>query len=381
MRQGYYEEAIVLHNKALQINGNGRDERREAQTLANIATLYFYWGNLEELQAFAEQAIALFEKYADRLGQARCLNLLGLAYYESDQFTRAIRQYEQALVTYTDIGDRRGQSTVYSNLGNVYADYGDYEWAEAYYERAISIDQQTGDRGGEGTNLITLGMIRNDLGEYEPAQASCEAGLRIMQEIGDRSNEIFALMTLANILSNQGHFAQALSYCQEAWQVNEELGVQDFELTILIEWGRALLELEQWQAAAAKYEKLLAVCEATGEVAFRIYSWAGLAQIAWVNNQSNIARDLAQKTMMHITDHNPEFIHELFRVYLTCYYILVETADTETAKSVISQAYNRLRSRANKMGDEDLREQLLAEVAVYREITDLYQKEIKEMGD
>ncbi|MCB8945234.1 MAG: tetratricopeptide repeat protein [Ardenticatenaceae bacterium] len=378
VRQGYYEQALDLYNRALVINRNGRDERREAQTLANIATLYFYWGKFDALQAFAEQAIALFDKYADRLGQARCLNLLGLAYYESDQFTRAIRQYEQALVTYTDIGDRRGQSTVYSNLGNVYADYGDYEWAEAYYERAIGIDQQIGDRGGEGSNLITLGMVRNDLGEYAAAQANGEAALQIMREIGDRSNEIFALMTLANILSNRGDFGAAGERCREAWVVNEALGARDFELTILIEWGRALLGLGEYEAAAAKYGALLAVCEEMDELAFRIYAWAGLAQIAWEDGRSTEAHDLAQKAVMYMTDHNPEFIQELFRVYLTCYHILAQTADLEMANTVLTQAYTRLKERADKMGDEDLREQLLTEVRVYREIMALYKKGIRD---
>jgi class 3 adenylate cyclase/tetratricopeptide (TPR) repeat protein len=376
MRQGYYEQAISLYEQALIITRDGGDEHREAQTLANIATLHFYWGRLDALQEYAQQAIALFDKYADRLGQARCLNLLGLAYYETDQFTRAIRQYEQALATYTDIGDRRGQSAVYSNLGNVYADYGDYEWAEAYYERAIGIDQQIGDRGGEGTNLITLSMIRNDLGEYEEAEASCEAGLQIMQEIGDRSNEIYALMTLANIYSNQGKFAQASTSCEEAWTVNEVLGLRDFELTILIEWGRALSGLGRQEAAAEKYQQLLAVCDALSEESFRVYAWAGLAQIAWENGRTQEAHALAHQAFTHITEHNPEFIQELFRLYLTCYRILLETADAEVANNVLSQAYGRLKERADKMGDEELREQFLTNVAVYREIKRLYQEVI-----
>jgi tetratricopeptide (TPR) repeat protein len=374
MRQGYYDDALALYERALAINRNGRDEHREAQTLANIATLHFYWGRLDALQAYAQEAIALFDKYSDRLGQARCLNLLGLAYYETDQFTRAIREYEQALATYTDIGDRRGQSAVYSNLGNVYADYGDYEWAEAYYERAIGIDQQIGDRGGEGINLITLSMIRNDLGEYEEAQASCEAGLQIMQEIGDRSNEIYALMTLANIYSNQAKFDQAISSCQQAWSVNEVLGLRDFELTILIEWGRALLLQGRSEEATEKYQQLLALCEDLDKEPFRIYAWAGLAQIAWDNGRSQEAHDLAIQAINDMADHNPEFIQELFRLYLTCYRILVETADAATANDVINEAYSRLKERADKMGDEELREQFLTNVAVYQEIIRLYEQ-------
>jgi predicted ATPase len=375
-RQGYYEQAMSLYERALAINRNGGDQRHEAQTLANIATLQFYWGRLDALQAYAQQAIELFDKYADRLGQARCLNLLGLAYYESDQLSRAIRQYEQALVTYTDIGDRRGQSAVYSNLGNVYADYGDYEWAEAYYERAIGIDQQIGDRGGEGTNLITLSLIRNDLGEYEEAQASCEAGLQIMQEIGDRSNEIYALMTLGNIYSNLAEFERALTSCEQAWTVNQVLGLRDFELMILIEWGRCLSGLSRYEEAGDKYRQLLALSEDLDEEPLRIYAWAGLAQIAWEKGHAQEAHDLAQQAVSHITDHNPEFIQELFRLYLTCYRILVETAEAEIANNVISQAYGRLKERADKMGDEDLREQFLTNVAVYREIRRLYQEVI-----
>ena len=80
---------------------------------------------------------------------------------------------------------------------------------------------------------------------------------------------------------------------------------------------------------------------------------------------------------MNMSDHNPEFVQELFRVYLGCYHILVKTADAETANSALNQAYTRLKERADKMGDEDLREQLLTDVGVYREIMALYKNVIR----
>jgi predicted ATPase len=376
VRQGYYEEAMALYEQALGLNRTAKDERREGQTLTNVATLHFYWGKFEELNTFAEEAIALNDKYVDRLGKARCLNLLGLACYETEQFTQAIRHYEQALVTYTDIGDRRGQAAVYSNLGNVYADYGDYEWAEAYYERAIGIDRQTGDRGGEAVNLITLGMLRNELGEYEAARASCEAALDILVEIGDRANEIYALMTLANILCNGEDYVPAVAYAAQAWGINQDLEQKDFDLTILIEWSRALLGLEQWPEAREVCQRLLVVCEQHDEQAYRIYGLAGLGEIAWRNGRSDEAAALAKEIVAGIVEHIPEFFQELFRVYLLCYRILADVDEGE-ARRVLAEGYGRLMERANKIGDEFLRDQFLENVGVYRDIVQLH----KRIGD
>jgi tetratricopeptide (TPR) repeat protein len=219
-------------------------------------------------------------------------------------------------------------------------------------------------------------MLRNELGEYEAARASCEAALDILVEIGDRANEIYALMTLANILCNGEDYVPAVAYAAQAWGINQDLEQKDFDLTILIEWSRALLGLEQWPEAREVCQRLLVVCEQHDEQAYRIYGLAGLGEIAWRNGRSDEAAALAKEIVSKVVEHIPEFFQELFRVYLLCYRILADVDEGE-ARRVLVEGYGRLMERANKIGDEFLRDQFLENVGVYRDIVQLH----KRIGD
>jgi hypothetical protein len=101
-----------------------------------------------------------------------------------------------------------------------------------------------------------------------------------------------------------------------------------------------------------------------------------LGEIAWRNGRSDEAAALAKEIVSKVVEHIPEFFQELFRVYLLCYRILADVDEGE-ARRVLVEGYGRLMERANKIGDEFLRDQFLENVGVYRDIVQLH----KRIGD
>ena len=381
-RQGFFEKALQQYQHVLAIPDLSRYPRREAVTLSNMAYTYWHWGRYETAMLYAQKALPVFEKYSDRVGQAQSLTTLGLICFQTHQFTRAIRYYEEALPLYVSIGDRHGEASVYANLGNVYFDFGDYEWAEAYYNRAITIDRETGNRPGEAITLTTMSLLYNQMGEYEPAQNYCEQALPIFQTIRDRPNEVNTLSILSNILNNQGFYDQAHMRIQVAWERSLKLDTREYDVPILINWGNALIGLENYQEATRIYRQALVACEQLEMRPYRIYPLAGLAVIAYQAGKLTEAAQLAQQAFDHIEEHYPDAISDLFQVYLTCYQILTNVAkahdDEEMntlAQTVLSQAYQALTERISNIGDEDLRQDILDTVAPYHQIVTLHQQQ------
>jgi tetratricopeptide (TPR) repeat protein len=138
--QSRYEEAIVAHQRSLEIACN----------------------------------------IGDREGKAISLNNLGNVYYSLGQYQRAIDLHQQSLEIRQDIGNRMGEATSLNNLGNAYRLLGQYQRAIDFHQQSLEIRRDINNRNGEAGSLFSQALAFT---KYEPQRSEALAGFQQARQI------------------------------------------------------------------------------------------------------------------------------------------------------------------------------------------------------
>ena len=248
---GEKEEAKGNYQEALGIFMKLKDRMGQGETLNNLGGVYLALEEKEKALSSYEEALQIRREAGDRIGEGTILNNLGGVYLALGEKEKALSSYEEALQIRREAGDRIGEDASLNNLGGVYLALGEKEKALSSYEEALQIRREAGDRMMEATTLQSLGEMYNDLGEKEKALSSYKEALRVRREVGDRKGEGVALYSLGSVYEVIGQKEKALEYYEEALYMKQEVGDQGEEGETLLRIGSLYFELSRYDAALA----------------------------------------------------------------------------------------------------------------------------------
>ncbi|MEM8907537.1 MAG: tetratricopeptide repeat protein, partial [Bacteroidota bacterium] len=144
--------------------------------LNSIAFIYYYQGNYEQSNAYAEHAFQKAEQYLDIESQpySDALNNLSVFLRQKGDYEKAIQLYKKSLDIQKRIQyDKAAIAGTYHNLGQVHKRKGDVEEAIAYYQQALELRLDT-------FGTIHLEVARNylvlGLSHWERAEAETALG-------------------------------------------------------------------------------------------------------------------------------------------------------------------------------------------------------------
>jgi len=238
--QGHWQERIALLQAGLEAARSYGARYDQASFLNQLGSAWAGHGDYDKATGHYDQALEIFRKIKNKLGEGVVLGNLGVAYKNLGEPRKAIEYYEQALAIDREIGDRRGEGANLGNLGVAYKDLGEPRKAIEYYEQALAIARKIGDRGNEGVWLGNLGIAYKDLGEPRQAIQFYEQQLVITREIGDRRGEGNALINSSLALFELGKHSEAIEKAVDALQIYEQLESPNAE--------RVRRKLVEWQA-------------------------------------------------------------------------------------------------------------------------------------
>ena len=255
--RGHWDQALTLHQLALQAARSAGDQRAEAGALADLGEIQQLTGDYPLATASLTQALTLYRSLGDRLGEARALNELGVVHLGVNDHHAATASHEQALRIYRDLGDQAGEASALNELGLVQRATGAYRAAAASHEQALRLYRDLGNRIGEASALNRLGQMQRSAGDYPEAAASHEQALRLHRDLGNRIGEATALYGLGIVHLAAGNYPAATARQQQALRLYHDLGYRFGEGTALTGLGAAQLAAGDHQAAAESYDRAL----------------------------------------------------------------------------------------------------------------------------
>jgi tetratricopeptide (TPR) repeat protein len=189
---GQLEEALVFHEKALEIAQSATDIPCEIANLNHISRTYLAQTRYANAISYSQRALILARQRGDRLGEANALTNLGYAQILSaQQIERLIPEASEVAIGYLQeglrlaeqLGDRQSQSLCSNSLGIAYNLLEQHAAAIPYLQQGLQAAQRSGDLYLQGLNWSYLAESYYHLGEYGQAVSAALLGLYELEQI------------------------------------------------------------------------------------------------------------------------------------------------------------------------------------------------------
>jgi putative two-component system response regulator len=138
----------------------------EAEALYQLASIAHQRGRTEYAFALASEAIELSEPNEISLTLAWSLHLIGVVYYQANNYPGALEHCLQALQVYRATDHVVDEGRILHSIAAIYQSMADYERAISTYENALAVNEPLGRPDVDAMVLGNLARIRGRRGEY-----------------------------------------------------------------------------------------------------------------------------------------------------------------------------------------------------------------------
>ncbi|NJR75424.1 MAG: tetratricopeptide repeat protein [Scytonema sp. CRU_2_7] len=95
----------------------------------------------------------------DKLGVGSALNSIGGIYYETGQYSKALKFFQQALVSVRKAQSSLEEANNLNGIGLVYSELGQYSQALKFYQQALAIWEKLVTKKVKPRLFITLALL------------------------------------------------------------------------------------------------------------------------------------------------------------------------------------------------------------------------------
>jgi signal transduction histidine kinase len=311
-KDGNYDSAIVLQNRAFDLYKKLNDKKGMAKALSDIANANWRKAEFSTALDFQIKSLKIYEEVKDLKGQAYCFNMIGIIYKNLGKDSVALQYYLRSAGIKKEIGDEKGLAATYQNMANVYKTLvkTDSSFKEKvvrhkdsaikYYSNALSLHRKNGNKTGESfsvsglgslmyelklfaeakkyfiegmkieesimdsnslaTSYINIGTTCTALKEYAESERYLLKGLGLLSRMGDREGVMSAYEMLTYLYSAKGDHKKALEYNMEYFSIRDSImGLQEKskieELQVQYEVEKKDLQLAKDKAEIEAKEK------------------------------------------------------------------------------------------------------------------------------
>jgi CHAT domain-containing protein/tetratricopeptide (TPR) repeat protein len=290
-------ESLDLAQRAVRLRESapGQDDLGLAASLANLATISYYRGDVAQAIALTQRTLELRER---ALGPeapqvvASMANLGGFFWVTGD-FARARSTLERAVEIQerNPQGDRSHLAAMQGNLAGLCAEMGDFTRARELHERSLALTEETlgPDHPAVAVALTTLASTLQDTGDDEAARPLLERALRIQEKaLGPTHFDIAPTLDgLGRLSARAGDYAQARASFERALAILRPADggpIHPNASVVLDSLGGVSLQLGDYPRAQDEYTQSLQIEEKlSGPDHPRIST--PLRHLAWVKIQ------------------------------------------------------------------------------------------------
>ncbi len=333
------------------------DLRGELSVLNNLGHLFQTIGDLKKSGNYFKQGLEICNKIGDRLAKGVLLANLGNMTAELGNYLQAQIWLEQACSIREEIQNEEGVGMLLPTLGDTLRRQGKYSQAKTHLERALEINTRIQHSPQQCLSLDALSQFYRELGDYSSAFDYFERALDILED--EQSPErVRALANGCLLLHLQGTHAAALEIGEQALTLSAEL--PQMRATALTNLGHALAGLQDFGAAAEKYQQALDLRAELLQPHLGIEPLAGLAQLALARGADQQALAYVEKIFSQLEVGPLIGPDQPMVVYLTSYRVLLAQQDVR-AGAVLKTAFAWLQDCATSIEDAALQEVLFGE--------------------
>jgi DNA-binding SARP family transcriptional activator/tetratricopeptide (TPR) repeat protein len=225
--RGLWHHSLTALGLALVAARRLGDPVREAFAQCHIGCCHIWSGRYEHGGALLDQALDLYRKAGDRVGEADVLRLRCWMLERQDRRAEAMPHAQRALELYQRAGHQVGQGRLLNAIGWFHASLGDPAAGLAYCEKALDLQTKLGDKVGAAQTWGSLGHAHSRLGRHQRAIECYQASAELNHEFGYRYSEALMLSALGDAREQAGQQHAARLAWQAAFDLFDQIGLPD----------------------------------------------------------------------------------------------------------------------------------------------------------
>lgn len=198
-----------------------------AEELFEIAQQKRNNGNITEAVDDYQKVRKIALKTGNHWLAAESWHMIGVAFKQEGNFTRAKEALQQAQKEFSKLGDDIFVGAVLRDLGDVAFHQKDLIPAKDFLNRSIKTLTETANLGHLGMSKVKLGVILATEGQLAEGEAKVKEGLLAIEKSPDKFFESTACLDLALIQKQNGKKEEASWMLKRAEQLLNELGGPD----------------------------------------------------------------------------------------------------------------------------------------------------------
>lgn len=231
LERGEWSASRTAYENALALFGKVNDEVGQLRMSNNLANLDLLQGkNLTVIRRY-RRSLREFEASPEFASDRATTYLnLGIAYKNQGQFHEAGQALEEAYSIVSGITDQRLEAFILGQQGALYADIDRWDEAMEAYNQALAMFIRVGDHAGKAMIRSHQALLSRSQGNFRNAEVLLRSALT---EIGDHSNvhiQAIILYNLADLYLAMDDCQKGLPLAQKANEVFTKLGSAERDL-------------------------------------------------------------------------------------------------------------------------------------------------------
>lgn len=273
------EKTMHYAKKAMELSKQLRYLRGEARSYQVIGVYYWQKNDYTTALDNYSKSKQIFEQIKDKNGIARAICNMGIVYGEQGNYSQALDNYLQASTIFQELGDQSKIASTYNSIGNVYKNQKNFEEALTSYKQAQTIWLKLGDRKSIAGSYINIGSIYTRQQKFGEAVVSAEKALKLFEGFDDSNGQIICHNNLGEIYFQKLEYTEALSHYEKALAINQKFQSKRLMVTSYNGLGNVNTKLNQSSKALSSYQKAKELALATGVRPALQQAYEGLANV------------------------------------------------------------------------------------------------------
>ena len=240
------------------------DRLGTAKVLFNIGMAFMRAGADAEALDHLERSLSGFAELDHPVGQSACLSIIGAMLFRRGEFNRSIETQSRALAKAREGRDLLWERHCHSNLATVYRGVGNLEGALEHCRQAVRLAEQVEGQPGAHDVYQNIANSYLDLKQYEQAREYATKALRICVEKGYRYVEASCHNTLGFVALGLGDRAAALRHQAECLRLADEITSREMAAWAHVGLGNTYRDFGDIEQALHHYDLARAVMEERG---------------------------------------------------------------------------------------------------------------------
>jgi len=208
-REGLLDVATSYYRKSLQLLETSPFSQERAEAFRYIGVVLSLKGEYKEALRHHQEALKIYERSRNRLGEAKVYNSTGQSYLALTKLDEAVFFMEKAEKICIELGAEAESAALFGQLGQVYMLREDYSKAAGYYLKDLEMCQKFDNKRALAFTYHNLGRCYTFLGDSDRALGYLRESLKLFDEAQDDLNRGKVYLDLCYVHINQGNIDEA----------------------------------------------------------------------------------------------------------------------------------------------------------------------------